>query len=297
MKKIIPLFCGTLVVAALAGCEFLFGNDSKNGISNQAPPAAFLQPLEPGASWVFDETFTVIVEADTTRLSMVIEQRNLTRETWFGRVYVVQEERTTLEGDPEPHLSWHRLRETSEGLYLPDIATNTPPLGSADPGARDGRDRWERIRSHLADDLADHADREALLDAIEPMVRRLENLRFGDLSPLRGDEDPGEIRWLAYPMREGREWILRSNPGMTRVVEGIGRVEGVAERAWRVRTESGLFGPEDEVHVHWSARGQVALEATLHGTGTDDSGRPLGPLVGISRRTLRSYQPAVSGGF
>lgn len=123
------------------------------------------------------------------------------------------------------------------------------------------------------------------------LAGRIEWLRqaaFAGPGARGGGPDPGEITPLRYPLSVGAAWIVRDSPRFARVVEARERLELPAGRfaAWRMRTESELFGPTDRVHVWYSNAGLLRVRVQAESDATDDTGAIIGHLIIDSDQVL-----------
>jgi hypothetical protein len=95
------------------------------------------------------------------------------------------------------------------------------------------------------------------------------SLRGRVVAAVGSDGPPeGEITRLAYPLRQGSHWTIRSEPFLAEAtVEGMQRVRTPAGSfwAWRIRIERPVMGPNDEVLVWWGRVGMVAIRARFEG--------------------------------
>jgi hypothetical protein len=131
---------------------------------------------------------------------------------------------------------------------------------------RDQGTAW--VRTHR--ELQDRAD----------VVR---NLRNGGPVSGRGRIGPmeDELTRLDYPLRHGHQWVVIDDAFlMTATVEGrevldlpIGRTPG-----WRVRLESDIFGPEDEVYLFYGRLGYLGWRLMVASEVVGDDGASMGTL-------------------
>ena len=99
--------------------------------------------------------------------------------------------------------------------------------------------------------------------------------------PDRSGPTEHELTRLEYPLRHGHQWVVIDDAFlMTATVEGrevldlpIGRTPG-----WRIRLESDIFGPDDEVYLFYSRLGYLGWRLMVASEVIGDDGESMGTL-------------------
>lgn len=261
---------------------------------DRAPGAFF--PLALGNRWEYDRTFETQLEVEGTLEPPETFHSTITRELTqteelAGRVYVV-EERTEVE-EGETSRLWIRYRQDRAGLYEADVAATLPPA-TASSG------RWLRAgagvaagpasaRRALEQRLEGSPYRGAFLEAWERLESKLASVRraralwsvlAGSAKDRPGGAESDELVRLAYPLRPGQAWTVRAEPLFASVVEAHDTLDLPAGRlpGWRIRMDSSVFGPDDEVELWYGRSGYLALHAELQMDATDENGEVIGVL-------------------
>lgn len=284
-------------------------------------------PLEQGNRWFYERHARMQLLPDQgeppppEQLEATIETQIAGTEQLFGRTYIVASEHWIEPGGSFDQ--WIRYRQDRAGLYEADVSTTQPPtLGPVDgspapslrlastaagraPGVRvplDASIALARAR------LARSAPQSGWLRAFDQLVARRSQLLACAAAPhtstppavqVLGHARPGgvlenEVLRLDYPLRPGATWPLRAaEPELfTLTVERPQVLNLPAGRfaAWRLRMDSSLFGPEDQVHIWYSRCGQLQLVAHLIAEATDEQGNRIGTLVWDERNALADLE-------
>jgi hypothetical protein len=208
-------------------------------------------------------------------------------EERFGRVYTLMREVFTESvdgGAPDEATNWVRYRQDASGLYEADVDPSTPP-GGEPPAvlAAAARARTRSMPEHLAGSVSvDH--RAAFQAAWERLRARGDAIREAVRGPGGGPvrtAEENEITRLRYPLHPGQAWVVRADPEFTSSVEAVENLDIAAGRftSHRIRIESGLFGPNDRVHLWMSRSGQLALAYHLEIDATDQDGNVIGRVT------------------
>jgi hypothetical protein len=267
-------------------------------------------PLEVGNHWIYREVFVVkSVFVDGTppveaTYQSAIDWELMCPETRFGRQYLVQKETTTTES--EPFVSWFRERQDPRGLYGLEVYDPPACAPTSASGVRDGHaqlessgrmsegDAWrERAGSQLLAQLSRSmpAGRAAtitteILDHVERM--RAQARDAGRHHGRPGGVQPGEILELSYPLRIGKQWVMRDDDvHIERRVVGleVRDVLGQKTLAYRIRLLGDLFG-DHTIDLLYSRRGLVGIEAIGTNDITDQEGNVIGTDFTTTTRTV-----------
>jgi hypothetical protein len=266
-------------------------------------------PLEVGNHWTYREVLVVkSVFVDGTppveaTYQSAIDWELMCPETRFGRQYLVQKETTTTEDGP--FVSWFRERQDPRGLYGLEIFDPPACAPTSASGVRghaqlesSGRmsdgDAWrERAGSQLLAQLSRSmpAGRAAtitteILDHVERMRALAHDAGRHHGRP--GGVQPGEILELSYPLRIGKQWVLRDDDvHVERRVVGleVRDVLGKKTLTYRIRNLSDLFG-DFTIDLLYSRRGLVGIEAMGSTDITDEQGNVIGTDFTTITRTL-----------
>ena len=232
-------------------------------------------------------------------------------EDRFGHTYTIQREllTETIEGTSDESTTWIRYRQDGDGLYEADVANTTPPGGET-PAllASGGATSHAALTDRLVRSVPE-ASRAAYRAAWERLHARVELIRQAarGWSATRGPStaraststrvevaDANELTRLRYPLHPGQTWQIRPDPLFTSEVEAA---EALAVPAGhfptsRIRIESILFGPHDQVHLWMSRSGQIALAYHLEADVTDQNGNVSGTTTLDYREELQDLDLA-----
>jgi hypothetical protein len=167
-------------------------------------------------------------------------------------------------------------RQDRAGLY--EIATSTTPASSDDVVAASG------LLARLRTVYSDRPDADAWRRAAAEMQARLAALPASGiaLAGRPGGALPGEFTRLVYPLHPGQAWVVIDDDfTMSASVEGHETLDLPTGRtlAWRVRLESSLYGPEDEVVFYYGKEGYLGRQVTVVTDAIDEDFQPIGQLV------------------
>lgn len=318
-----PVACGLLILAAAStGCDRLapVAPMLERGYSAGVPLAASHSPegapfpLTIGNRWrsVSDDRFRLEPlgggpPADEFTIHSDITRILIGTEILFGRSYVVEEETAVQASVPDTHgpwttLNWIRFRQDGTGLYEADVATSRPPAlggsstGDLSPlttGTLSGAQR--PLPSALASRLPDlqRGAYEAAWSRLQARATAVRSLVRGSLESRLDAARPGglledEITRLRYPLHPGASWAIRVAPSYSSTVEAVESLDLPAGRfqSYRIRVDSGVFGPEESVRVWFGRSGLLAMRMHLVSTVTDLNGNVIGRLVDDSDEAL-----------
>jgi hypothetical protein len=292
---------------AIAGAACLAACTDMGSEPTAARLDSGLLPLELGNRWVYRSCLTLEMtigdgEPTIDTSTWHREQEMIGFEELFGRSYAVQEDRALPEDETID--LWFRYRQDDTGLYAADVAANVPPnLNRGEsPQHLVARSASGTIKSAstLEARFASHPHRASILQAREDLRGKMELLRSlagNAVIADAADREDEEITRLAYPLRVGSRWTIRSKPFVVAAgVDGVDRVEtpGGSYSAWRVRIEGDFMGPDDEVLVWWGSIGIVATRLRVEGIATNETGEPIGRFVGTQEEVLVEFDPASS---
>jgi hypothetical protein len=201
-------------------------------------------------------------------------------ESLFERCYAIQEHTITEDNNPGDVIMQRVFfRQNRSGLYEADVPVGGRPPELARPAtienqnpfdqqlaARDQGAAW--VRAHR--ELQDRADLVRDLSHGDPVSGRN-----------RGGPTENELTRLDYPLRRGHHWVVIDEAFlMTATVEGrevldlpIGRTP-----ARRIRLESEIFGPKDEVHMFYGRLGYLGWRLMVVSDVMGDDGELMGTL-------------------
>jgi hypothetical protein len=247
-------------------------------------------PLAIGNVWFYSRVFSLDGEITSTSQ---ITQELVGHEELFGRTYVLEESRLTESafGGTRVFTTWVRFRQDRAGLYeaikQPPTTTGGRPSPKGDgrnitlAAGQSGVD-WLVSKVAPGDQFA--AYRAALIRNLElhEMIRDLaRSASFATAASPPGGPKTEEITRLRYPLHPGQSWTIRESPFFGSTVEQreilalpVGR-----RAAWRIRIDSELFGPDDEVYLWYSRCGRLGLYARLEGVAMDENGDVIGTFV------------------
>jgi hypothetical protein len=262
--------------------EWVIGSERVTGDELRTHRSRMSYPLQLGNRWKY--TAHVIIEAHTDagteppkEIIRTTKAEIVGAESLSGRCYAIEERSITEDISPGDVFSQRVFfRQDDSGLYEADVPIGDRPPGPARPSTidpfndyledRDQGTAW--VRTHR--ELQDRAD----------VVR---NLRNGGPVSGRGRIGPmeDELTRLDYPLRHGHQWVVIDDAFlMTATVEGrevldlpIGRTPG-----WRVRLESDIFGPEDEVYLFYGRLGYLGWRLMVASEVVGDDGASMGTL-------------------
>jgi len=268
------------------------------GDAAMSPPGgmwARYYPLRTGNYWrsdrqlrAWDDDGTVIFDVSGESSREIIGEEQL-----FGRMYMVEEWRIIerYDGNEDTTTFWVRYRQDRDGLYEADIPISDPPVLLAGAGKDGGR----RALTVSAADGAGleaaiarrekHPGRRAAIAALMERHRRVvmtamigaDALAAG--TAVSAPEDD-EITRLVYPLRRGREWVVREDLLFTAAAEGrellrlpIGNRVGM-----RVRIVPVELAPDADVFLWFSHCGLLRFYVSMQEEMTDFDGTPLGTI-------------------
>lgn len=300
MPRYLASVCAVVLIATLsAGCSApsapVSSNDSASpgvdmalfGPWNQPPTGSGLSgfyPIEIGNSWRYERNIAVSIrsgdDVSTEYLNGSVQHTQLCFEDRGGRRYVLQQH---LDGTGfELAVSYLRLREDRGGLYEADVPSNEPgcPGPTVEPASAEGGSP-NALLLRAIEREADPARRAAFERAGRAIAERVAAARFaatGFGMEGFGGRRAGEILRLRYPLHVGQRWIVRASPRFTSRAEAIETVVTGAGplRAWRIRTDSEFFGPDDRVYAWYGEAGFVQMGLHIESEATDAQGNPVG---------------------
>jgi hypothetical protein len=236
-------------------------------------PGAFY-PLSPGNEWVYRYRieFQLFPDDGPPEPPQVVVQTVRRRQTDYyeheGTEYLVEEESVGFLTTAK-----RLYRQDRRGLYEADV----PLIEGAKSGGPVLADRMQHLVSAVASRsnvdpacIASHLRRHAEIMAIV-MGSSPQATPPGD--GLQRDE----LLRLAYPLRPGAAWVVRDEPLFVSTVEGVD--PGAGSPAYRIRMDSDLFGPDDQVHFWYGRCGFGGMRAHLEGVAFDMNGHRLGYIV------------------
>jgi len=271
--------------------------------SRSAPPAqSFFFPLQAGNKWTYSRTFSV----DGDILATGRNEHELTGyENISGHDYMLDEIlfTETFDGQTDQTMWWVRYRQDRAGLYEADVPLTDPPASVVRSDVSQHRVRGKTKDTSFRERAIRNIDwsgkspayRRALLRNIDlhQMIRQTAR-SFSPESMPPGGSMPDELVRFVYPLHKGQHWIVRTDPLFELTVEGHEMIQVPAGKSVgiRMRMESELFGPNDEVLFWYSRDGQLKLYASIEASMADDSGNPLGTVSTeeievLERATLR----------
>jgi hypothetical protein len=265
-------------------------------------------PLTLGSLWNYDHRFSVQVTptggvpgTEFVDQSQVIHDLIVT-EDLFGRTYVVELQRTEVEGQT-PVLEFVRYRQDRAGLYEADVPMNDPPGNASGVVERESA-RGARAWTKLATTISGGSQLAAYRNAYEQIAARravVNALVSGSLEtyarPGGGGVLPGETQRLKYSLKPGAAWTLRADPLITSVCEAREELTLPAgtKRGYRVRLQSAFFGPQDRIYFWYSTEGLLQFSGHFEGEATDEQGNVIGTVVGEDRKVLTSVKLGTQG--
>ncbi|MDH3197993.1 MAG: hypothetical protein OEO21_07110 [Candidatus Krumholzibacteria bacterium] len=288
--------CGeeaTPVQTAPAGDEALLAESAA-----MFPPGgmwARYYPLRTGNHWRADRQFRAWYDDGTVVADIGGESSRemIGEEVLFGRTYAIEEWRLIerFEGLEDTTTYWIRYRQDRDGLYEANVAMSEPPVLIAAAGKEGGR----RALTVSAADGAGvahailrnetHPGRRAAIAAHLERHRRLVTAAMLGADALAASAaavapEDEELTRLVYPLRRGREWVIREDPLFTSAAEGrdllrlpIGRRVGMRVRIVPVELE-----PDADVLLWYSNCGLLRMYVSVQTEMTDFDGTPLGTL-------------------
>jgi hypothetical protein len=266
-------------------------------------------PLEVGNHWTYREVTdmkSVFVDGRPpveATYETTIDWALVCEETRLGRRYIVQKETTTYEDQSSVY--WFRERQDARGLYgleVGDPAACAPAATTRGGGATmessrhmgDG-DAWrERAGSRLLAQLSRSMPADEAATIATTLLDQADRLQSAAREAGRhhhgqpGGIQAGEIFELSYPLRIGKQWVMRDDDvHIERRVVGleVRDVLGKKTLAYRIRLLSDLFG-ESTIDLLYSRRGLVGIEATATSDNVDEEGNVIGTNFVTIARTL-----------
>ncbi len=261
-----------------------------------------LVPLGPDYRWTYAGEAVFDTGGEVLRIPRTETHTIIGTENRSGRDYWLLEKVIDEEGYGET-IQWLRLRQDRSGLYEADVRLDEPPFDArvvANRGDVAAEAAWNRVAASI-----DAPARAAYRRAWEELIEKRAFIRSlaGDAVAAgfgrdRGGPADGELTRLAYPLHPGRDWIIREDPLFTSRVEAMEVLKLAPGRipAWRVRVESELFGPDDEVFIWYGRAGYVGLRAHVEGVVTDEHGTIIGLLVMDDALFLTGFEITRPGG-
>jgi hypothetical protein len=257
---------------------------------DQGPSGRY--PLQLGNEWKYRAHVTIHTMPDVGEPSEEEIVRTTKSEitgasAWLGRCYAIEERTITENGDR--FTQFVHYRQDRAGLYEVAEATNGPTEG---------------MESAFATTLREQRNPEAwsrAFEAVQVRVRALQSIRGGVLE--------GELTRLEYPLRQNQEWVVIDDAFfMSSRVEGRVLLDLPTGRtpAWKVRMESSLFGPDDDVCMFYGNDGYLGWQLSLVSEVTDELGERIGTVfftdeeyleeLSIDRRGEVPCEPLRRGG-
>ena len=229
-------------------------------------------------------------------------------ETINGTSYVVAQDSTNRLGSSfPPVVNWIRYRQDRSGLYEADVAANIPPVlnegevtasgAGVTPEADGGGMPSGLVYGIPENELA------AYQEAWAKIAERVATIRsMGRMLALPGGANrpggvlAGELTRLAYPLRPGQTWVVRSEPNFifTSEVEANETIDVPAGRfpSSRIRIDNNLLGPNDRVHIWFGRAGILAFRYHVEIPIVDPDGNAQGAFFGEYDETLRDLSAA-----
>ena len=217
-------------------------------------------------------------------------------ESLFGHCYAIQERTITEDISPgEVILQRVFFRQDRSGLYEAAVPVGVGPPALGRPAAIEGQNTFDQHLAALDQGTAWVRTHHELQDRAD-LVRKLRHGN-GISSRDRGGPTEHELTRLDYPLRRGHRWVVIDDAFlMTATVEGrevldlpIGPTAG-----WRIRLDSDIFGPDDEVCMFYGRLGYLGWRLMVASEVIGDDGEPMGTLwftdeeylqdVGIDRK-------------
>jgi hypothetical protein len=254
-----------------------------DGLRTHQPRMLF--PLQLGNRWKYTAHVNIQIhdgegEEPPREIIRTTKTEIVGAESLFERCYAIQEQTITEDISPgEVILQRVFFRQDRSGLYEADVPIGDRPPGLARPSIIDGQNPFDQhlasrdqgtawVRAHH--ELQDRAD----------LVR---SLRHGSQVAGRDRSGPTEheLTRLEYPLRHGHQWeVIDDAFLMMATVEGrevldlpIGRTPG-----WRIRLESDIFGPDDEVYLFYGHLGYLGWRLMVASEVIGDDGESMGTL-------------------
>jgi hypothetical protein len=283
---------------AIGGCT---GEVSEDPGHEPSPygvrPAHTGVPLLEGSEWIYDRQteFHTTLFGESTLVEVYPGQMVRTivgNEIICGQSYVLERRRIEIDAYPDIQVNWWaRYRQDRNGLYQADVPLSDPP-GSLECSALawrmnghgpesakhrlDARARWEVIKTAIGLGLG-------------PTVNLTSSVGMvSDTGDAPGQDIP-EIQRLAYPLRPGAEWILRTWPFLVRSrVVGREHLEFGKRKiqGYRIQLEAPeVFDAKDTVFLFYGRCGYLGLHAHLEDPFTV-FGDTLGTIVYEEREIL-----------
>jgi hypothetical protein len=254
-------------------------------------------PLLEGSEWFYDRQteFYSRLFGESTLVEVYPGQMVRTivgDELLCGQRYALEQRMVLLDAYPDIRtIWWARYRQDRHGLFQADVPLSDPP-GSVQCSALSGRYRYQGSQS-AKHQLSASERWEAIKSAVGlgPISAVNARLKNGAGSETDGApvQEIDEILRLAYPLRPGAEWILRSWPFLVR-----SRVIGLEQmrigkrniQSYRIQLEApAVFDSPDSVVLYYGRCGYLGLHAHFEDPFVV-FGDTLGTIVYEERETL-----------
>ena len=242
-------------------------------------------PLQLGNQWKYKAHVNIQVhtgegEEPPREIIRTTKSEIVGAESLFGLCYAIQERTITEDTSPgDVILQRVFLRQDRTGLYEADVPIGDHPPVLARPSTIEGQNTFDHY-------LADRDQGTAWVRAHRELRHRASLVRemrhAGAWSGRnRGGPTENELTRLDYPLRRGHQWVVIDDAFlMTATVEGrevldlpIGRTPG-----WRIRLESDIFGPDDEVYMFYGRLGYLGWRLMVASEVIDEDGQSMGTL-------------------
>jgi len=199
--------------------------------------------------------------------------------------------------------TWVRYRQDRSGLYELDVSIFDPPACAAvsAASAQSGAGPSMSLADRVVAARPEYRLYRASFERLERKRAALEEaLRGQSLPTARESALEGELTRLAYPLRTGAQWNIRTDPAFVATVEGTdafilpaGRFHG-----YRIRIEApSFFGANDRVLTWYDRHGALKLLAHLEAPWTDADGNIIGKVISDETRELDDLTLVALGRF
>ncbi|HEX5131813.1 MAG TPA: hypothetical protein VFX92_04925 [Candidatus Krumholzibacteria bacterium] len=250
-----------------------------------------LVPLQVGNQWDYHGSLAVRITpyGSDTESQYILRDEVRTvvgSETYDGRNYTVIEVAID-EHEYGQTMQSLLFRQTHTGLfqYNGEVA---PPIDAPVAGSRDIDPAWVGVAASVPP-----AQRGAYRVAWDELVARRETLRramTGGVAAVPGNSgaDENETTQLVYPLHPGQEWNVLDEPLFTARVERRVRlyVSFGLVSAWQIQLRNEFMGPRDRAIEWYGELGFIGYILHIETVATDESGQPIGTLVGDERLVM-----------
>ena len=279
--------------------------DGRGAAALVGPDARGFYPLELGNRWLYsDNNLVQIIPSGGPPEAPFEEQGSIAMEmacteTVGERQYEVEHATYSAPGGGTE--TWVRYRQDRTGLYELDVSTSDRPAcaGGATAMLRPASATTTLVDRALAA-RPEYRPARSTLEQLERRRAALDEILSGRSRLTTQQVLEGELTRLAYPLRQGAQWAIRTDPAFTATVEGTDALDLPAGRfhGYRIRIEApGLFGSNDRVLTWYDRHGALQLVAHFEGVMTDADGNVTGMVIIDETRKLEELSLVGSGRF